>query len=219
MKKITIFHGSDHIIKKPDLKLGNPNNDYGRGFYCTKDLEFAKEWACKNGLDGYANKYEINTQNLNILDLTTNNSNILNWLALLIKNRTFDKNQVTEAISKIILEKYLLDTSQVDIIIGYRADDSYFSYAKAFLSNTLSLANLEHAMKLGNLGTQFVLVSEKAFNQIKFVEALHVEDTYFVKYTERDEKARVAYRKIASNKVINTDDIFAIDIIKKESKQ
>ena len=43
MNKITLFHGSDHVIEKPDLYLGKRNNDYGQGFYCTESAELAKE--------------------------------------------------------------------------------------------------------------------------------------------------------------------------------
>ncbi|MBR2627880.1 MAG: DUF3990 domain-containing protein, partial [Peptococcaceae bacterium] len=39
-------------------------------------------------------------------------------------------------------------------MIGYRADDSYFSFANAFLNNTLSLRQLEKAMMLGKHGEQ-----------------------------------------------------------------
>ena len=35
MKK-TIYHGSDHIIEKPQYGYGKPYNDYGVGFYCTR---------------------------------------------------------------------------------------------------------------------------------------------------------------------------------------
>ena len=38
---ITLLHGSEHIIKKPELALGKPTNDYGRGFYCTLLPEMA----------------------------------------------------------------------------------------------------------------------------------------------------------------------------------
>lgn len=33
---------------------------------CIKNL-FAKEWACTEGVDGYSNRYEIETDELNIL--------------------------------------------------------------------------------------------------------------------------------------------------------
>ena len=55
---LTIFHGSSEQRPKPTYGLGKPANDYGRGFYCTENLELAKEWACADGNNGYAQKYK-----------------------------------------------------------------------------------------------------------------------------------------------------------------
>ena len=70
MSKIKIMHGSNHIIKVPDIAVGNPHNDYGRGFYCTELPEMAREWACKQNTDGFVNYYELETGDLKILNLT-----------------------------------------------------------------------------------------------------------------------------------------------------
>lgn len=56
-----------------------------------------------------------------------------------------------------------------DVIRGYRADDSYFSFASAFINNTISLTQLEKAMMLGNLGEQVVLKSKTAFSKLEFL--------------------------------------------------
>ena len=45
MSKLTVYHGSPVIIEKPQFGIGNPDNDYGLGFYCTETLDLAKEWA------------------------------------------------------------------------------------------------------------------------------------------------------------------------------
>ena len=87
MKEI-VYHGSDHIIEKPEYGLGVSTNDYGRGFYCTKSLELAKEWACGKGTNGYANKYELDLDGLKMINLNQEPYNILNWLAVLTKHRT-----------------------------------------------------------------------------------------------------------------------------------
>ena len=34
-----LYHGSDHIIEKPEFGAGKKHNDYGRGFYCTQNIE------------------------------------------------------------------------------------------------------------------------------------------------------------------------------------
>ena len=41
-----IYHGSQQIIETPKFGIGRKYNDYGQGFYCTENIELAKEWAC-----------------------------------------------------------------------------------------------------------------------------------------------------------------------------
>ena len=89
MENITLFHGSNQIVETPELSQGNIHNDYGRGFYCTRIEDMAKEWACKNQKDGFVNRYELDTDGLRILNLSDGNHTVLNWIAILLKNRTF----------------------------------------------------------------------------------------------------------------------------------
>ena len=84
MSKLILYHGSPEIIQTPVFGKGKSYNDYGRGFYCTEHLELAKEWACTENTDGYANKYEIDTKGLSVLNLSSDEYTILHWLALLI---------------------------------------------------------------------------------------------------------------------------------------
>ena len=42
MSVIQLLHGTDHIIEVPDIHIGNPHNDYGMGFYCTRVDEMAR---------------------------------------------------------------------------------------------------------------------------------------------------------------------------------
>ena len=61
---IELWHGSSHVIKHPEYGLVKPNNDYGRGFYCTRSVELAKEWACAGLDNGFANRYTLTTDGL-----------------------------------------------------------------------------------------------------------------------------------------------------------
>lgn len=67
--RMILYHGSKYIVEQPQYGKGKKNNDYGIGFYCTASMELAKEWACDDTYDGYANIYEIDEANLNILRL------------------------------------------------------------------------------------------------------------------------------------------------------
>ena len=213
MKKEILYHGSPVIVDNPEYGKGNIYNDYGRGFYCTNHIELAKEWAVGKNVDGYLNKYEIDLEGLKILDLLDEIHHILHWLALLLKYRRFETKQPVAATGKeYILDHYLIDTSEFDLIVGYRADDSYFQFAKDFLNNTISLKQLENAMKLGDLKEQYVLISPKAFERIKYTSSeIVMKDGYYDKRFQRDQNARAKYME--SLKEIDANGIFMRDII------
>ena len=214
MSKITLYHGSPERVEQPVLARGKLTNDYGQGFYCTKNLDLAKEWASAGSSNGVANCYELDTDGLSILNLSDNQYNILHWLALLMKYRTIRlSTPIMKQAHTYLLEHYLLDISQYDMITGYRADDSYFSFARAFVSNEISLHQLSRAMKLGELEEQFVLKSEKAFDRIRFVSAVEAVNAVYAPLRQRrDESARAAYR--AELEAEDLSGLFIRDIIK-----
>ena len=220
MSKIQLLHGSDHVIEKPDFHLGKTNNDYGRGFYCTRELSMAMEWACKQNTDGFVNKYSLEQDSLKVLNLLEDNYNILHWMALLLKNRTFRlSNEIAIDARDYIIENFSIDLSDYDIVIGYRADDSYFSFAESFVQNGLPLRTLNQALRLGKLGEQTVLISEKAFNNLKFEEVELADKTiYYPKFVSRDSGARETYRNEIRKSRSYKDDIFVLDILREEMK-
>lgn len=215
-----IYHGSKYIIEKPEYKKGNQKNDYGLGFYCTENVELAKEWACSNDeTNGYANRYEIDLSAYKVLDLREEKYSILNWMALLLKFRTFDVNApITARAKEYILENFYVDVEEYDVIIGYRADDSYFSFARDFISNTISVQQLAEAMRLGELGIQIVLKSKRAFDALKYINYELAEcNEYYVKRVSRDNKAREAYLS-GHRQNLTADGLFVMDIIRKGLK-
>lgn len=218
MSKIEILHGTDHIIEVPDIDKGNEKNDYGKGFYCTRIPEMAKEWACKQNTDGFSNRYELDLTDLRILDLTDGKHTVLNWIAILLEHRTLSlDSEIAIDAKDYIIEHFSIDTSEYDVIIGYRADDSYFRYAESFVENGLSLRSLNKALHLEMLGEQTVLISKKAYNQIKFIDAEPVEKTiYYPKFIDRDTKAREAYKNDIRKTKSYRDDIFVMDILREE---
>ena len=215
-----IYHGSKSIIKTPEYGKGKPHNDYGRGFYCTEYLDLAKEWACDDEGGGYANKYELDINDLNILDLNGSDFCIIHWISILLCNRTFTlDNDLASQAKEYILEHFPVKTQGFDIINGYRADDSYFSYARDFLQNTISVRRLSQAMKLGNLGNQIVLISPKAFRNIRFLGYEEApQEIHLPLRKKRDELARAAYLSDKKGSAFSSDDVYMIDIIRNEMK-
>lgn len=212
---LMLYHGSEAIRQMPVSGQGNTHNDYGLGFYCTESIELAKEWACAERRGGFANRYSMDLSDLKVLNLNSPDYHILNWLAILLENRSFDLRAVFARQAKeYILDHFLPDYAQYDIIIGYRADDSYFSFTRAFLENLISLEQLQRAMHLGKLGEQVVLKSQQAFARIRFEKAEYADaGVYFALRQKRDRQAREDYYKLQAEPAV-ADAVYAIDILR-----
>ena len=219
MMNRTIYHGSQSIIERPVFGQGKPYNDYGLGFYCTESLDMAKEWGVSREQDGYANCYEIECDALTILDLNAEGNTILHWLAVLLQNREFDMPSALAAEAKeYLLKNFLIDYSDYDIMIGYRADDSYFSFAQDFLNGTISYRQLGNAMRLGKLGQQFVLKSKAAFERINFISyEIANRDEWYARKQTRDRLARREYFDLERNRR-QRGDLYITQILDEEMK-
>lgn len=212
-----LYHGSLNIIERPLFGYGKPYNDYGLGFYCTENLEMAKEWGVGKDRDGYANCYKIECDGLRLLNLNAPEYCILNWLAVLLKNREFDvpSGLALEA-KEYILNNFSVDYESADVIIGYRADDSYFSFAQDFINGTISYRQLNNAMYLGKLGQQFVIKSKRAFERIRFVGYETAESQkWYAKKMLRDRTARREYFNVERNRR-QRGDLYIIEIMDEE---
>lgn len=205
MEQMILYHGSSRMVEVPQYGKGRPYNDYGLGFYCTEHKELACEWACvEEGADGFANEYRFDPEGMRILDLSSAPYTVLHWLAVLLEHRLFDVKTPMEVEGKRFLRKrFAVPIDEFDIVIGHRADDSYFTFARSFLRNGISLEQLSRAMRLGDLGKQVMLKSPAAFERIEFLGAEAVAgEHYYPKRLARDERARALYREEAQRQGI-----------------
>ena len=216
MNKIILYHGSDKIVSEPKVNLGKIYNEYGQGLYCTKHLELAKEWAVDEDRDGFVNSYELDLRGLKVLDLNSEDFNILHWLTVLLEHRQVKINTPLTADGLSYLrEHYHISLDGYDVITGYRADDSYFSFARAFIANSISVSQLEQAMYLGDLGVQYFIKSEKAFSKLKFIEAIPVDSSeYYSQKSLRDAKARANYTAVANK--LDRNGVYLLDLMRGE---
>ena len=214
-----LYHGSSHIVEKPLFGHGKSYNDYGIGFYCTDSLDMAKEWGVGKEQDGNANRYELECDGLRILDLNDPQYCILHWLTILLENREFDvpSGLALEA-KEYLLTNFAIDYQKYDAIIGYRADDSYFSFAQDIINGTISYRQLNNAMHLGKLGQQFVLKSKEAFDRIRFTDSEIAEsDAWYAKKMLRDKTARREYFSVERNRR-QRGDLYITQILDEEMK-
>lgn len=68
-------------------------------------------------------------------------------------------------------------------VANFIADDSYFQCAESFVSDTLPLKSLNMALRLGKLGEQTVVISQRGFERLKFVDIYSVDkNVYYPKF-------------------------------------
>ncbi len=207
-----IYHGSDKIVENPVYGEGKIHNDYGLGFYCTENGELAKEWAVVGNKNGYANKYSIDLEYLNILRLNSMEYTILNWIAVLLEHRTFSLGTpMARRARGYLIEHFCVNVNAFDVVIGYRADDSYFDFAEAFIENSISVDQLAQAMKLGKLGEQIVLKSRCAFSKIKYIGSEKADaEEFYANRLRRNQEANQYYLSILEE----DDGLYIRDIMK-----
>lgn len=209
MEKIILYHGSPNKVVVPQFGFGEGKHDYGKGFYLTENIELAKEWAvCRpDETNGWVHKYELETDDLRILDFQKHN--ILSWLAELMKHRDASDSRRYKVLSKKFIAEYGIDTSEYDVIKGWRANASYFYIAKEFVRDNIDIEILEELLSLGGLGIQYCIKSELAYSKLTEVEdgSISVDYSEFnEKYNERDIIARKRMRELVdsdANKVTN----------------
>ena len=212
-KIITIYHGSEQIVEVPTFGLGRKNNDFGLGFYCTESEELAKEWAVSSIRSGFSNRYTLDTEFLNILNLNSPDYTILNWIAVLVEHRLFSiKTPVARRAKRYLIDNFGVNVNAFDLITGYRADDSYFDYAESFLNNGISVEQLARAMRLGKLGEQIVIKSKFTFSRLKY-EGFDVaeKEKYYVLRKARDDEANQTYLEMLEEE---SDGLYIQDIMR-----
>ena len=195
-RKIVLFHGSLAAVGWPQLSKCREENDFGKCFYCTEDMDLAKEWSCQRGRTGVVSGYLLTLDDLNIVNLNSEEYHTLNWIGTLLQHRRPNNlDDDSEYARDYLIQNFAVDMSDADIIVGYRADDSYFQYATDFLRNRISLDKLSEAMRLGKLGEQVAVRSERAFRRITFKRSYQTAQKYIGLYMQRDTRARETYRK------------------------
>lgn len=207
--KVILYHGTSDKIVTPVFGGGNDKHDYGRGFYLTESIDLAKEWAvCRpNEENGWVHQYELDCESLKVLDFQE--KGVLAWLAELMKHRDASDSKRYRVLAAKFIKKYGIDTTEYDIIKGWRANASYFYIAKEFVRDNIDLEILEELLSLGGLGIQYCIKTQQAYSKLQEIKEkmISVDYTEFNdKYNLRDVAARRNMRDLINsdrNKVTN----------------
>lgn len=212
MSKLVLYHGSPNLVVSPTFGKGDDKHDYGKGFYLTESVDLAKEWAvCRpDETNGWVHKYELEIDGLNILDFQE--IGVLAWLAELMKHRDAADSKRYRVLAKKFIAKYGVDTTDYDVIKGWRANASYFYIAKEFVRDNIDLDILEELLSLGGLGIQYCIKSELAYSKLKEIpeELMAVDYSEFNgKYNHRDASARKKMRELVDSDANQVTRVFS----------
>ena len=98
------------------------------------------------------------------------------------------------------------------MIKGWRANASYFYIAKCFVRDEVDLDILPELLKLGDLGIQYCLKTERAFQCLEEDYSALREIEYSrvnPQYTQRDKTAREAMYDLINSEKNKIDNVFS----------
>jgi len=165
---MTLYHGSDQIIKSPELRSSARTLDFGAGFYTTTNKEQAETFAVKvynrsiragETPDGkfisvYEADYEVMQRELDILRFESPSEE---WFDFVIANRRSERKE----------KKY-------DIIYGPVANDTIYRTLIAFETGELSKQETIARLKVRELFDQMTFASERAISFLRFTDFTEV---------------------------------------------
>ena len=157
-----LYHGSTVAVRKPSLRPGRQNADFGKGFYTTSNPEQVERWAhIKQEREGapraVVSVYEfdetlLDSPDWNILQFTGADEAWLFFVTGCRKSRGHD----------------------YDLVLGPVANDKVFTTVNLFESGVLSAEAAILQLKAYKTYDQLSFHTRKVISQLKFVESIEV---------------------------------------------
>ena len=154
-----LYHGSTLIVKRPNLRQGRANTDYGKGFYTTVDFEQAVRRNRAGKGKAIVSVYEVNNDLFHLQDLNVMEYHgaTKQWLDFVVANRRFAP-----------LHNY-------DIVLGPVANDNLYATISLYENGELSAEAAVVQLKTHVLFNQVSFHTKKALAQLHFVESIIVD--------------------------------------------
>lgn len=171
------------------------NTDFGPAFYLTNRMPQASMWSVRLDTNGWLCSFVLNLTNLKVLNLDPMHKPPLRWIAELVYNRHF--KSINDEEWDYIVRNWRKNSTGYDVILGYTADDQYFSIFDDFFSNNLSFTGLCKVMMLGNLGYQYAVRSHKAYKALTRLKNQKIDKTiWHPRFLEHQNLAKRQYEEI-----------------------
>ena len=144
---ITIYHGSNVVVERPQIIVSGFYKDFGYGFYCTNIEKQAKKWALTKHGDSCVSVYNyMPIGDLKILSFPEMTDE---WLDFVVDCR------------RGIIHNY-------DIVEGPMADDQIWDYVEDFMDGNITREAFWVLAKFKYPTHQIVFCTQKSLESISF---------------------------------------------------
>ena len=143
-----LYHGSQQIVRQPEIRSGKYSKDFSTGFYCTLLKEQAIRWATRFPTIGYVNIFSCKLiDNLQIKRFETMTEE---WLDFIVACRHGE-------------------THYYDLVDGPMANDTIFNYVQDFIDGTISREAFWALAKFKRPTHQICFHTQKALDTLTFI--------------------------------------------------
>jgi len=159
-KNIKVYHGSDIIVNKPEIKQPVRALDFGYGFYTTTNIKQAGSFAKKvqdrnSSKETHISIYKLNIALIKKLSVLYFDKPYKKWLDFVSSNRNGTYH------GKVY-----------DVIYGPVANDTVFKTFIAYQNGILNEKETLKRLKIRNLYNQLVFTNEEALECLLFIGEL-----------------------------------------------
>lgn len=151
-----IYHGSNMVVEKPEIRENLRALDFGAGFYLTSSRTQAERWAkivTKRRRRGkpILNIYELHEYQMEHLDILQFKSANGEWLEFVVANR-----------------KEMLVESVHDLVIGPVANDSTLPVIDDYMDGKYTKEQAVERLLPQNLTDQYAFLTKNALSYLSF---------------------------------------------------
>ena len=148
---VTLFHGSNVVVERPQILVSGFYKDFGYGFYCTNIEKQAKKWAMAKKGNSVVSVYNYRSnKELNILSFPVMTDE---WLDFVVDCRRGIKHNY-------------------DIVEGPMADDQIWDYVEDFMEGTITREAFWVLAKFKYPTHQIVFCTQKALESITYERSI-----------------------------------------------
>ena len=146
-EQLLLYHGSQQIVRQPEIRSGKYTKDFSTGFYCTILKEQAIRWATRFPTTGYVNIFSCKL--IDDLQIKRFETMTEEWLDFIVACRHGE-------------------THDYDLVDGPMANDTIFNYVQDFIDGTISREAFWALAKFKRPTHQICFHTQKALDTLTF---------------------------------------------------